>query len=74
MVVVLGSKSDISKTQVSHLFHSLYEPVEAFLSRSFDDAHFPDLYRNATYFHSRLGPNLQVVTWAVVVEVQLIPW
>jgi transposase-like protein len=61
-------------SQVSHLCHCLDDQVEAFQSRSLDQAHFPDVYRNATYLHSRRGPYLQVVTQSVVVAIPLIPW
>jgi len=43
--------------------------VNAFLGRPLDHARFPYVCPDATYLHGRLGRNLQVVSWAVVVAI-----
>jgi hypothetical protein len=65
-VEALGCDSGISKSEVSCICQGLDERVKAFLGKPLDHADFPYDYLDATYFHGRLGRNLQVVTRAVV--------
>jgi putative transposase len=69
LVEALGGASGISKSEVSRICQCLDEQVKAFLQRPLDHARFPYVYLDATYLHGRLGPNLQVVSRAVVVAI-----
>ena len=71
LVEVLGGDSGISKSEVSRISQGLNEQVKAFLGRPLDHAHFPYVYLDATYLHGRLGRNLQVVSRAVVVAIDI---
>jgi putative transposase len=44
---------------------------KAFLGRPLDHARFPYAYLDATYLHGRLGRNIQMVSRAVVVAIDI---
>jgi putative transposase len=69
LVEALGGASGISKSEVSRICQGLDDQVKAFLQRPLDHARFPYVYLDATYLHGRLGPNMQVVSRAVVVAI-----
>jgi hypothetical protein len=54
---------------VSRTCEVLVEHVKAFQCQPLDHAHFPYVYLDATCLHTRLGRNLQDVSWAVLVAI-----
>ena len=67
LVAALGSKSGISKSQVSRICQEIDEQVQAFLRRPLQETGYGYVYLDATYLKGRLGKALQVCSRAVVV-------